>query len=75
MGTRRLSLLVSLSEKTYIVLRSLKMTLIILDETDEILVYVSFQEGRGLVFSFMENLVPILLNLKGAMITDQLSNQ
>jgi len=49
------------------------MTLIILDETDEILVYVSFQEGRGLVFSFMENLVPILLNLKGAMITDQLS--
>ena len=51
------------------------MTLIILDETDEILVYVSFQEGRGLVFSFMENLVPILLNLKGAMITDQISDR
>jgi len=62
-------------KNNYIVLRSLKMTLIILDETDEILVYVSFQEGRGLVFSFMENLVPILLNLKGAMITDQISDR
>jgi len=62
-------------KNNYIVLRSLKMTLIILDETDEILVYASFQEGRGLIFSFMENLVPILLNLKGAMITDQISDR